>query len=160
MIKFFDTADRGILDCASTELDLPTWFGMDGLLCLRFLEREFKTTAGIGVPWTQDGSISFEVWLIQHIYPDGACWFVKLDVRHLRCLGCWMVQNAKIPIDPQDCHLLGCRVHEGGDMCINTGGTSGVAYASSYWSRLASAVGRFFPVPRSTHFDDWAHACC
>ena len=47
-----------------------------------------------------------------------------------------------IPIAPCDWHLLGCQVREGGTVFVNTMGTFGVASASYYWSRAASALAR------------------
>ena len=46
------------------------------------------------------------------------------------------------PIHPRDWHLQGCQVEVGGDVYINKVGTFGVASASFYWSRAASALGR------------------
>ena len=43
----------------------------------------------------------------------------------------------QVPIDPQDWHLLGCRVEIGGTVFVNTVGTFGIASASYYWSRVA-----------------------
>ena len=50
--------------------------------------------------------------------------------------------HRQIPIAEQDWHLLGCQVVPGGSVFINTVGTFGVASASYYWSRVASAIGR------------------
>ena len=50
--------------------------------------------------------------------------------------------HVQIPIHPRDWHLLGCQVEVGGDVFINKVGTFGVASASYYWSRAASALGR------------------
>ena len=50
--------------------------------------------------------------------------------------------HRQIPIHPRDWHLFGCQVEVGGDVYINKVGTFGVASASYYWSRAASALGR------------------
>ena len=50
--------------------------------------------------------------------------------------------HRQVPIHPQDWRLLGCQVRSGGDVFINTVGTFGVASASYYWSRIATALGR------------------
>ena len=50
--------------------------------------------------------------------------------------------HRQIPVAEQDWHLLVCQVVPGGSVFINTVGTFGVASASYYWSRVASAVGR------------------
>ena len=50
--------------------------------------------------------------------------------------------HRQIPIHPRDWHLLGCQIEAGGDVYINKVGTFGVASASYYWSRAASALGR------------------
>ena len=50
--------------------------------------------------------------------------------------------HRQIPIQPRDWHLLGCQIEAGGDVYINKVGTFGVASASYYWSRAASALGR------------------
>ena len=50
--------------------------------------------------------------------------------------------HRQIPIHPRDWHLQGCQVEVGGDVYINKVGTFGVASASYYWSRAASALGR------------------
>ena len=50
--------------------------------------------------------------------------------------------HRQIPIHQRDWHLLGCQVEVGGDVYINKVGTFGVASASNYWSRAASALGR------------------
>ena len=49
--------------------------------------------------------------------------------------------HRQIPIAEQGWHLLGCQVVRGGSVFINTVGTFGVASASCYWSRVASAIG-------------------
>ena len=50
--------------------------------------------------------------------------------------------HRQVPIDRKDWHLLGCQVRPGEDVFVNTVGTFGVASASYYWSRVASAIGR------------------
>ena len=50
--------------------------------------------------------------------------------------------HRQIPIHPRDWHLLGSQIEVGGDVYINKVGTFGVASASYYWSRAASALGR------------------
>ena len=50
--------------------------------------------------------------------------------------------HRQIPIAPCDWHLLGCQVVKGRTVYVNTVGTFGVASASYYWSRAASALGR------------------
>ena len=50
--------------------------------------------------------------------------------------------HRQIPIHPRDWHLLGCQIEAGGDVYINKVGTFGVASASYYWSRAATALGR------------------
>ena len=50
--------------------------------------------------------------------------------------------HRQVPISLQDWLLLGCQVQPGGDVFVNTVGTFGVASASYYWSRVASAVKR------------------
>ena len=47
--------------------------------------------------------------------------------------------HREVAISRQDWHL---QVQPGGDVFVNTVGTFGVASASCYWSRVASAVGR------------------
>ena len=49
--------------------------------------------------------------------------------------------HRQIPVAPRDWHLLGCQVQPGGNVYVNKVGTFGVASASYWWSRLASAVG-------------------
>ena len=48
--------------------------------------------------------------------------------------------HRQVPIHPDDWHYLPCQVVPGGDAFVNTVGTSGVASASYYWSRVAAAV--------------------
>ena len=50
--------------------------------------------------------------------------------------------HTQIPIHPRDWHFLGSQIEVGGDVYINKVGTFGVASASYYWSRAASALGR------------------
>ena len=50
--------------------------------------------------------------------------------------------HRQIPIQPRDWHLQGSQIEVGGDVYINKVGTFGVASASHYWSRAASALGR------------------
>ena len=50
--------------------------------------------------------------------------------------------HRQVPIHPDNWHLLGCQVVPGGEEFVNTVGTFGIASASYYWSRVASAVGR------------------
>ena len=52
------------------------------------------------------------------------------------------VQTKQLSRSRQDWHLVGFQVQPGGDVFVNTVGTFGVASASYYWSRVASAVGR------------------
>ena len=49
--------------------------------------------------------------------------------------------HRQIPVAEQDWHLLGCQVVPCGSVFMNTVGTFGVASASDYWSRVASAIG-------------------
>ena len=59
--------------------------------------------------------------------------------------------HRQIPISRQDWHLLDCQVQPGGDVFVNTVGTFGVASASYYRSRVASAIGRLCQyIPRSS----------
>ena len=50
--------------------------------------------------------------------------------------------HRQIPIEPRDWHPLGCQAQAGGDVYVNAVGTFGVVFASCYWSRVASALGR------------------
>ena len=50
--------------------------------------------------------------------------------------------HRQVPIAEEDWHLLGCQVVSGAEVYINKVGTFGVASASYYWSRVASAIGR------------------
>ena len=50
--------------------------------------------------------------------------------------------HRQIPVHPRDWHLLGCQVKPEADFYIKTVGTFGVASASYYWGRVASALGR------------------
>ena len=50
----------------------------------------------------------------------------------------------QIPINPRDWHLLGCQIHPVSLVFIGKVGTFGVASASYYWSRVASALGRLY----------------
>ena len=50
--------------------------------------------------------------------------------------------HRQIPIAECDWRFLGCRVKPGGAVYVNTVGTFGVASASYWWSRVASALGR------------------
>ena len=50
--------------------------------------------------------------------------------------------HRQIPVAEQDWHLLGCQVVPGGSVFLNTVDTFGVASASFFSSRVASAIGR------------------
>ena len=50
--------------------------------------------------------------------------------------------HRQIPIAPSDWKFLGCQIRPGGAVYINTVGTFGVASASYWWSRVATALGR------------------
>ena len=50
--------------------------------------------------------------------------------------------HRQVPIHPQDWRLSGCQVRPGGDVFINTVGTTGVSSASYCWSRTSAALGR------------------
>ena len=50
--------------------------------------------------------------------------------------------HRQIPIAPADWKFLGCQIRPGGTVYINTVGTFGVASASYWWSRVATALGR------------------
>ena len=50
--------------------------------------------------------------------------------------------HRQVPVAPCDWHLLGCQVQPGGSVYVNKVGTFGVASASYWWSRVATAVGR------------------
>ena len=45
----------------------------------------------------------------------------------------------QVPVAPCDWHPLGCQVQPGGSVYVNKVGTFGVASASYWWSRVASA---------------------
>ena len=48
--------------------------------------------------------------------------------------------HRQVPIHPDDWHVLGCKLDEGGEVFVNTVGTFGVSSASYYWSRISAAV--------------------
>ena len=50
--------------------------------------------------------------------------------------------HRQIPIAPDDWKYLGCQVRPGETVYINTVGTFGIASASYWWSRVATALGR------------------
>ena len=50
--------------------------------------------------------------------------------------------HRQVPIDARDWHYLGCQVTPESDVYVHTVGTFGVASASYFWSRVATAVGR------------------
>ena len=50
--------------------------------------------------------------------------------------------HRQVPIAECDWYLLGCQVRPGSTVYVNKVGTFGVASASYYWSRVASAIGR------------------
>ena len=60
-----------------------------------------------------------------------------------------------MPISEQDWHLFGCRVEESGTIYVNTVGTFGVASASYYWSRVASAIGRLTQYLAGSRVETW-----
>ena len=50
--------------------------------------------------------------------------------------------HRQVPIAECDWYLIGCQVRPGSTVYVNKVGTLGVASASYYWSRVASAIGR------------------
>ena len=50
--------------------------------------------------------------------------------------------HRQVPIDPQDWHFLAAQIHPGSWVYVNKVGTFGIASASYWWSRVASAIGR------------------
>ena len=65
--------------------------------------------------------------------------------------------HRQIPIHPRDWHLLGCQIEAGGDVYINKIGTFGVASASYFWSRAASALGRLTQYITPIRGTSWWH---
>ena len=63
--------------------------------------------------------------------------------------------HRQVPIAPQDWHLLGCQVRPGGEVFVNTVGTFGVASASYYWSRVATAIGRLCQYIPASSANTW-----
>ena len=65
------------------------------------------------------------------------------------------VAHRQVPIAELDWHLLSCRVEEGGTIYVNTVDTFGVASASYYWSRVASAIGRLTQYLAGPRAETW-----
>ena len=63
--------------------------------------------------------------------------------------------HRQVPIDEQAWHLLGCQVRPGEEVFVNTFGTFGIASASYYWSRVASAIGRLCQYMAGTSARTW-----
>ena len=63
--------------------------------------------------------------------------------------------HRQVPIAEQEWHLLSCRVEEGGTIYVNTVDTFGVASASYYWSRVASAIGRLTQYLAGARAETW-----
>ena len=57
VVKSFDTADRGILDCALGRLGLPAWFRRVYFSFHKEVRLRFKLATGLGDAWTRDGGI-------------------------------------------------------------------------------------------------------
>ena len=57
VVKSFDTVDRGILDRVLSSLGLPAWFRHVYFEYHAHVRLRFKLAAGLGEPWTGDGSI-------------------------------------------------------------------------------------------------------
>ena len=58
VVKSFDTVDRGILDRGLGSLGLPAWFRHAYFEYHSHVRLHFKLAAGLGQPWTRDGSCS------------------------------------------------------------------------------------------------------
>ena len=58
VVKSFDTVDRGILDRVLGSLGLPAWFRHAYFEYHSHVRLHFKLAAGLGQPWTRDGSCS------------------------------------------------------------------------------------------------------
>ena len=57
VIKYFDTVDRGILDCALGRLGFPDWFRRVYFSYHADVRLRFKLAIGLGEAWTRDGGI-------------------------------------------------------------------------------------------------------
>ena len=65
-----------------------------------------------------------------------------------------MEAHRQVPTDPKDWHYLGCQVKPGSDVYVHTVGTFEISSAS-YWSRVATAVGRLAQHPAGHDAHTW-----
>ena len=57
VVESFDTVDRGVLDRVLSSLELPAWYRHAYFEYHANVRLRFKLAAGLGEPWTPDGSI-------------------------------------------------------------------------------------------------------